>query len=130
MRIRRLLSPLALVSALFIPFVLAAPAQTELRLLPISFSGCNGNVCEQVNGTGLTVNSWYTKATIPAGVCAKGYFYVNGLYWSDTGISACGPGTTDWKPAGGMPHTFANNTQLCVLWSPNVPGEQCATVHS
>lgn len=105
---------------------MSAGVANAAQVTPDSHSGCNGNTCIDVTGTGLKVQSWGAELKSGDG-CGKPNYYENGhLYYA--GQHTYCPGTWAWAP--GMPKTFANNTELCVDFVPYGEGTPCATVHS
>lgn len=103
-------------------------ASTGLKQ-PRNHSGCNGNVCIDVLGGGLTTTSWGTHATLASGQHSYAIYIKNGspIYTSST--VWYGPGTTGEDEYPTEPQTYPNNTNLCNEW-PGVSGEPCANIHS
>lgn len=87
-------------------------------LRPMSASGCSIEVCIDVEGHGLYVDSWSTTAFGNVG-CSYAVYKDNGKYLRITD-SICPTSSGDgvyfytWAyPAGGK---FPNHTQLCNTW--------------
>lgn len=96
---------------------------------PDSHSGCNGNTCIDVYGSGETVAGWDTYASLGSGVCGYAYFYIDGGLYAYS--NNCYRGNTPKIYAPGTPFTFKGTAdhQLCNEWSPGGTGYPCATVH-
>jgi hypothetical protein len=102
-------------------------------IAPLSAFGCNGNVCIDVQGTGNTVVDWGTKAIGNVG-CQRAYFQFKVPYasWqSHEGPSICPKDSRQgvYYDYTGPTGWFANNTQLCNVWSKS-SGRPCETVQS
>jgi hypothetical protein len=93
---------------------------------PDSHSGCNGNTCIDVYGSGETITGWDTYAHLSGSVCGYAYFYVAG---SPVAKSVnCYTGNTIKIYLGGLPKNYSPGTQLCNEWAPGGTGYPCATV--
>lgn len=100
----------------------AANAQAQVGIE--SADGCNGYVCISVEGSGLSVSSWRTTASVSSYRCESAYFKRNGYtikIMSDCDSSTLS--TTWWNPG-----SFSDGDQLCNTWS-NISGEPCITIH-
>ncbi len=94
-------------------------------IAPLSASGCNGNVCINLQGSGSTVNDWETTAQATTYICTQAD------YWADDvlehqGSRQCVPSGTqlvsDWQST-----WWPNGTVLCNTW-PGIPGRPCETI--
>jgi hypothetical protein len=103
----------------------ATPASA---VTPDSHSGCNGNTCIDVYGSGLVVTGWDTYAQLASNVCGYAYFYVNGTQVARS--ASCYKGDTPTVYMSGLPKKFANGTELCNEWAPGGTGYPCAEVES
>lgn len=92
---------------------------------PASHTGCNSDVCIEVNGTGLWVNYWNTWAFPPEEYCSYADFWQDGEL-AFTGADLCG---TYMETDATMETDYDNHTDLCNTWS-GISGKPCAEVHS
>lgn len=94
--------------------------------IPESASGCNIDVCIDVQGDSIFVDDWNTQAYYSgAYVCTYSIFYASGRDIRQGTFVCGGAGVffTDW-PAH---KTYANGTELCNKWR-NIPGTPCITI--
>jgi hypothetical protein len=110
-------------AALGIHALLASSAANVVPDQPASHSGCNGNVCIDVVGSGTSVSSWGTSAS--GASCSYAYFYVNGTKVAQS--ASCYSGNTPEVTIGGG--TYSPGTELCNGWS-GVSGYPCAEIES
>jgi len=92
---------------------------------PLSASGCNGNVCIDVQGSGSTVNDWNTTAWATTYVCTQAQYWANYVLEHQGSSQCVHAGTelvSDWKNT-----WWPNGTVLCNTW-PGIPGEPCETI--
>lgn len=96
---------------------------------PDSHSGCSGNTCIVVYGSGEEVDSWDTYADLGAGVCGHANFYIDDNLYEQT--STCYRGNTPkiFFYADPFKFTDGKDHQLCNQWTPGGTGYPCATVH-
>ncbi len=74
---------------------------------PLSASGCNGNVCINVHGSGSTVNDWKTTAWATTSICTQAHYWANYVLEHE-GSSQCVQAGTElvsdwtntWWPSG------------------------------
>lgn len=98
---------------------------------PDSASGCNQEVCIDVQGSGLYVDQWNTTAYGNVG-CSYAVYLRNGNYiriTDDICPTSSGDGVYyyDWAyPIGGK---FGNKDKVCNTWY-YLPGKPCETIHS
>lgn len=99
-------------------------------LRPASADGCNAKVCIYVQGSGLKVENWGTRA-----VAGRGQV-IYPIWWTPyntvflTGKAVTVPYDAAPESAGvSLGYNFPNNAQLCNTWS-GVSGKPCITVHS
>lgn len=97
------------------------------EVTPNSASGCNVNVCMQLHGSGLTVDTWNSQAQLSVTMCSFGVYWAAGVIFRTTN-QACGSAGTLLE-AYGTSTTWPNNTKLCNSWV-NIVGKPCNTVHS
>src|SRR5216683_2286642 len=101
----------------------AAVPPAKLRVRPDSHSGCNGNICIDVYGSGLVVAGWDTYAHLGSNACGYAYFFVNGTRIARS--TYCYRGKTPKVYLPGLPHTYSNGTVLCNEWLPGGSGYPC-----
>jgi hypothetical protein len=109
----------------------ASPAVTgSLAPAGVNYAaGCNQEVCIEINGSGLTVDSWFTSAyTAVVDECSYP------VYWEDdeiafTGEEICGgaDGTLLEATATGFEGEWENGEQLCNTWI-DIAGKPCETI--
>ena len=97
-------------------------------MTPNSASGCNGNVCIQLYGSGLTVDNWNSQANLPVTMCSYAVYWARGAIFKTSG-QTCGTGGSQLLAFSGNATTWPNQTQLCSSWV-NIAGKPCETVHS
>jgi hypothetical protein len=96
------------------------------RVIPRSASGCNKDVCINIEGESVFVDDWNTQAYYSGEyVCTYSNFYVNGKDIREGTFVCGGAGVffTDWAAK----KTYGNGTQLCNQWH-NLPGRACETI--
>lgn len=95
---------------------------------PPSASGCNGDVCIYVNGSGLHVN-YVDSYVYPTNfVCSYATLYVNNSpYEYSNTICISGQNGQSGEAYFNLNRNFANGTVICTTWY-NIPGRPCETV--
>jgi hypothetical protein len=110
------------------------PSVNKLGVTPDSHAGCHGNVCIDVEGKLLVVNSWTTHLLGNYGCVYAMYFRNDNLVdesnWTcpDSGE----PGVY-WSKRAGGPWTYPDGTWLCNAWHDEVHQfgwYPCAEVHN
>lgn len=91
---------------------------------PRNASGCNGEVCIEVTGSGLHVSTWSTFAYTNGYQCSYGAFWEDGDL-AGTGPQECNDGIV-WNSTGDL--DFGGTTQICNTWV-GISGRPCETVH-
>lgn len=120
----RTLAAAAVVAGAALALALSAPPATA-QVQPMGASGCNVNVCIDVDGSGLQVTNWRTTASTSTYRCEYAYFKRNGNVIKV--LSDCGSGTlsANWS----SPGWFSHGDKLCNTWS-GISGQPCVTVYS
>jgi hypothetical protein len=108
---------------------------------PMSAQGCNQNVCINIVGSGLVVDSWETTAMNSKSMCTHALYDiyepgnpVSGKEpsFSITGQKLCGEGAGvfyDYESAGKL--NYPNHTHLCNAWVRQIiSGYPCEEIHS
>lgn len=89
----------------------------------LTATGCNGNTCQVVSGSGTEVTSWYTQATAPSAVCTYARFLENGTIIAESGNTCLKTGqsaSATWNDPG----SFSTGTVLCTSWA-GISGRPC-----
>jgi hypothetical protein len=115
----------------------ATIARPAHQIIPMNHTGCNDDVCIQLEsqgGSGPDITAWNTEATFTVYTCAYPV-WLSGVTPLTHGPYYCGTGSTGWVPVepGLLGDKFAPGTKLCNEWVsypgyPAVPGYPCATV--
>lgn len=121
--LRRTIAAAVMATATVLVLALSAPPAAA-QIQPMGASGCNVNVCIEVDGSGLQVTNWRTTASNSTYRCEYAYFKRNGNVIKV--LSDCGSGTLSatWS----NPGWFSDGDQLCNTWS-GISGQPCVTVH-
>lgn len=88
-------------------------------------SGCNGDVCIWLTGSGLYVDNWETRGYPDSYRCSYARFWRNGQVIATSETACGGSGTVFYSSYGSG--WFADGTQLCNTWT-NLAGKPCKTV--
>lgn len=101
----------------------AKPAITASGALPASASGCNQDVCIDVEGSGTRVDTWSTQAFGNVG-CTEAFYYWHEGDWEAPQIcpDTSDPGVYWWNS--GPIGTYPNGDELCNAWM-NIKGFPC-----
>lgn len=119
--------------ALLAPGLAMAPAAGAVGVAkfgpaePLSASGCNGDVCIDLQSSGSLITDWETTAYAAKATCTYADFWANGTLEAQTGSQCVSAGTelrADLKDV-----SFPSGTRLCNTW-PGISGEPCETVES
>lgn len=116
---------LALVAALALVAVAASAPPATAQVSTMGAQGCNGSVCIDVDGSGLTVTNWRTTAAWSGYKCETAYF------WRNSGVirTQSGCGTNGASANWSSPGNFSDGDKLCNTWS-DVSGKPCITIHA
>jgi hypothetical protein len=93
-------------------------------VVPDSASGCDLDVCIEVDGASTTVTGWVTTAYGNTG-CANAYFAWNQGYYVGPTVCPSGSGSGVYYDSTGPTGYFPNGDQLCNYWYNGPPGEPC-----
>lgn len=107
------------------------PGERSLSMGDVSVqdaSGCNGNVCIYLTGTGLVVDRWRTTAYVSSAKCVSASFWANGVRVRQS-ATYCTSGAGTISSTWNSPGPFADGTQACNSWS-GVSGYPCKTIQS
>jgi hypothetical protein len=99
-------------------------AATPSALHPQSASGCNDDVCIEVDGSGLYVDDWNTYAYPPESTCSYSGFWEDGELAFTGEEDVCGTFLATYAD---MQTDFDNHTQLCNTWV-GISGRPCEEV--
>ncbi len=111
-----------------VPEIILAQPRTGTRdedMSPLDASGCNGDVCIWLTGSGLQVDNWETRGYPDSYRCGYAKFWRNGQVIATSNTACGGSGTVFYSSYGSG--WFADGTQLCNTWT-NLAGKPCKTV--
>lgn len=89
-------------------------------------SGCNGDVCIWLTGSGLQIDNWETRGYPDPYRCSYAELWRNGQVIA-TSNTVCGESGVVFYSSYGSSR-FADGTQLCNTWT-NLPGRPCKTIY-
>lgn len=92
---------------------------------PDSSSGCNGNVCIYLTGSGLRVTSWRTTAYNGDYICTFAAYWAPPNTVIATSNEVCG---TSFESSLNPPPIFRSRVEVCNTWF-SQPGKPCEVVH-
>ena len=95
---------------------------------PASASGCNGDVCIDITGTGVIITKWGTTGYGNVGCTWANFYYEGGDY---AGPDVC-PNSADpgvYYDYTGPTGYYRSGSEVCNAWY-RIPGFPCETIHS
>lgn len=112
-------SELVLVLGVVAGFLVATPPD----MAEAAASRCSGQVCIEVDGSGLNVDRWRSIGMYSSGYrCRTASFFVNDSLYRSRQVCGTGHLSTSFSNL-----TFANGTQLCNQWQ-GLSGRPCITI--
>ncbi len=97
-------------------------------ITPDSASGCNEDVCINIDGASTIVNSWSTTAFGNVG-CTRAYFLYNEGFYEGPEVCPDGPGPGVYYDNTGPSGYFPDGDQLCNSWL-SIAGLPCEYIEA